>query len=439
MNILPVPPGDGKSDVANSATWPTAITTRSRMSRPALDRLEPGTVLDGSRPPIEVASRPYQSIRTVLPTSLFDRDRKVPASAYKVAQFLEQECERFTGIHGDWQVGVWTSAYAIADQVGYSESTVRDTALRWLQETNDVALQEVVDNRGRLHLVIWCKWRGPGAADGVELPTGAGSSLKVGPGRVDVLPNRARPGPERACSHARSLPRETAQNSGGEFWRESKTTDRVNAAEVVVPAAPGGEGSNPDPEPAPCPAPSCPAPSPAIPARILEAVALVDDPADRAIVEAEVPGWLASWPGTNAVENVWRAIVEAVHRGRRRKLGSLAGYIGAILRESRPAGRVACRVAPRSSMPPAVASGTNQPIPCVAEAERAAMHGERSEVLDREGRWLALAEPERDAFLAEWDRDNPRPPSMHAGLHKLARIKGASALMDALRAGTGPS
>ena len=353
----------------------------STPSRPRPDRLEPGTILDGSKPPVEVAARRYQSLTTVLPRSLFDPTIKVPGSVYKVTHFLNEEADRFTSILGEWQVGVWISPYEIAEQTGLSESTVRNTALRWLQEHDEAALQEIrVPGRNTPATMIWLKWRGPLALEGAVLE----------------FPGVSPPVPEHAPT-ARKRLRESAPIVRGRIPGEDNKNDDKRGR-------PSSFSSAARSEPEPAPIEAAPTPSPLDPGISKALETHVPDVIERAEIESRLPRLLAIHP------IAWVILAIAAMAKNRATPGfalrtTLGAYLAGIMKKWAELGE------PTIALPPG-----SMPPPEFRDADRQRREMKEAEALEAKRLAAKAKAVEEDSEAADWARFMSLPDPMRLPL-----------------------
>jgi hypothetical protein len=367
--------------------------------------------LDGSTLPPGVSRDVSLGKPVTLPLRFFLQ--LPPGSAATVAAWLDAECEEFARRRRNPVYGVWFSIRSIARGVGLAESTVRNTALKWMVARRWVELTDFMVD-GELQTMVFCKWRMPDPFEGAVFNFGHGVKVRLENGQVEFvdpaesIPESrpdGRPSPAPILG-AGGAPK-SAPNVGDELKREyRKTTDREDAKTVVVQASPGGE--NPE---------KTPDLDPRIAATLERQIA---DPGERAELAAKVPTWTlihrVEWI-INAIRQL--AVNREKLRAKGRKIRDLASYAEGILADWKAAGRCTLRGIRE----------TPEPIPNLISPAQSAADAEARRRDDesesrRDSLWSACPEAERQALSDEWDRSNPPMPSADPKLRRsLARFR----------------
>lgn len=384
---------------------------------PAIPRLHPGLL-----PTLDLVAKVIRSDCWHL-----DLTGELPtAGTIRVALYLD-ELARQLDPGGRMARCAWPSLRTIARESRVAVSTVRVKCLPWLREHGWIATMELVVD-GRVETCHWCLWLMPvdhaGRADVVRFDIGG---IDVAIDRPDARPRRARFITPRApistleaakCAEARAPHPAAHRNARGiEFNSiedEEKTTDRVNAADVVVcsPAAPGDQdGGKSVPPP--------PEPDPIDPRIVAELAGLPEPDRARAMpqIRAELPRLAARFPVERIVAALAKLVANRLHTT---TIGDYGKCLAGILRNMQADDDL------KRSRAPARPATTNQPSP--AEADRQAV--QRREIITGDDAWHALSAEVRAAMKADHDRDEPRRTGESRQVYELRRLARCKALLD---------
>jgi hypothetical protein len=341
-------------------------------------------LLDGSTIPAGISLRVGLSSDspTRLPLRFFLQ--KPPGSAATVAAWFDAKCDEFSRERKQPVYGIYPAIVTIARQVGLAESTVGETALKWLLKKGWLEAQQFVIG-GTIRTMYFCKWRFPAAASAAV-----------------ALPGQAPRNSEREA------PRNSGTKEKSELIQEEKTTTDGGMLSFLEEGEPNPvqEIQNLDRQSTPIAelveVPSVPLPEPIV--RAIEAVETVED---RPLLRAAAMDWTAKF----GVEAVILAIV--VLRAKRRKdekITTLSGFMAGVLANG-PGGKdvkaEAKRLEAEKRRQAQAEAGR-----LAAEAKRAKLAAELAEDTDSgQNLYDALTKSEREELWREYETVERTPAS----------------------------
>jgi hypothetical protein len=354
-------------------------------------------LLDGSTIPAGISLRVGLSndTPTRLPLRFFLQ--KPPGSAATVAAWFDAKCDEFSRERNQPVYGIYPAIVTIAHQVGLAESTVGETALKWLLKKGWLEAQQFLVG-GTIRTMFWCKWR---------MPASASPEVAL-PGQAPR--NSERQAPRNSGTKVKSelIQEEKTTTDGGmlSFFQEGDSNPGRKIQEPDLESMPITElveaPAHSGPIPVPSDVPSVPLPEPIV--RAIEAVETVED---RPLLRAAALDWTAKF----GVEAVILAIV--VLRAKRRndeKITTLSGFMAGVLANG-PGGKDVKAEAKRLEAEKRREDQAKADR-LAAEAKRAKLAAELAEASDSgQNLYDALSKADREELWREYEKVEHSPAS----------------------------